>query len=241
VPILPPMPKFPSDAVRAARCVFAAALLGTAAHAAIANPDFTPLPPAAAAASAADAVSRFLIDKGLIGASPTVGAPSGPETGFVAQVRDKASDMVVTAMNFLGVRYRRGGSSADNGFDCSGFTRQVFETSLGLVLPRRADEQAKAPGLVAIPRDELQPGDLVFFNTLKRTFSHVGIYVGDGKFIHAPRPGGEVRVEDMRFVYWAKRFTGARRAEPVAEQAALAAPRAAQSPITTLTPIHAVR
>ena len=65
-------------------------------------------------------------------------------------------------------------------------------------------------------RDELMPGDLVFFNTLKRTFSHVGIYVGEGKFIHAPRPGGEVRVEDMRFAYWARRFTGARRAEPAA-------------------------
>ena len=64
-------------------------------------------------------------------------------------------------------------------------------------------------------RDELMPGDLVFFNTLKRTFSHVGIYVGEGKFIHAPRPG-EVRVEDMRFAYWARRFTGARRAEPAA-------------------------
>ena len=116
-------------------------------------------------------------------------------------------------MNFLGVRYKRGGSDADTGFDCSGFTRQVFETSLGLVLPRRADEQAKAPGLVKVKKDELQPGDLVFFNTLRRTFSHVGIYIGDGKFVHSPKPGGEVRVEDMRIVYWAKRFTGARRVE----------------------------
>jgi len=128
-------------------------------------------------------------------------------------VRDTSSDMVVTAMNFLGVRYKRGGNDADTGFDCSGFTRQVFETSLGLVLPRRADEQAKAPGLVKVKKDELQPGDLVFFNTLRRTFSHVGIYIGDGKFVHSPKPGGEVRVEDMRIVYWAKRFTGARRVE----------------------------
>src|SRR5450631_579485 len=126
--------------------------------------------------------------------------------------------MVLTAMNFLGVPYRRGGNSADGGFDCSGFTRRVFETGLGLVLPRRADEQAKAAGLVAVKRDELQPGDLVFFNTLRRTFSHVGIYVGDGKFIHSPRPGGEVRVEDLRFVYWAKRFSGARRAEAAADR-----------------------
>ena len=180
--------------------------------------DYAPLPPAAAAASAADVVSRFLVEKGLIAPAAAASMSAGP--GFVAQVRDKASDMVLTAMNFLGVRYKRGGNTADSGFDCSGFTRQVFETSLGLALPRRVDEQAKAPGLLTIERDELQPGDLVFFNTLRRTFSHVGIYVGEGKFIHAPKPSGEVRVEDMRFVYWAKRFTGARRAEPVAEQAA---------------------
>lgn len=123
---------------------------------------------------------------------------------------DRAADMVLSAMNFVGVRYRRGGMDA-NGFDCSGFTRHIVETSLGLVLPRRVDDQASAPGLVRVGRDELKPGDLVFFNTLKRTFSHVGIYVGDGKFIHAPRPGGEVRMEDMGFDYWRKRFTGARR------------------------------
>jgi cell wall-associated NlpC family hydrolase len=194
----------------------AGTLLALLASEALANPDFAPIPPTAAAASAADAVNRFLVDKGLIG--PAAAAPDGPP--LVERVRDRASDMVITAMNFLGVRYRRGGNSVDSGFDCSGFTRQVFETSLGLVLPRRADEQAKAPGLVPVKRDELQAGDLVFFNTLKRTFSHVGIYVGDGKFIHAPRPGGEVRVEDMRFVYWAKRFTGARRAEPAQAQVA---------------------
>ncbi|HMC14395.1 MAG TPA: NlpC/P60 family protein, partial [Albitalea sp.] len=71
---------------------------------------------------------------------------------------------------------------------------------------------------------ELRPGDLVFFNTLKRTFSHVGIYIGEGKFIHAPRPGGEVRVEDMGFAYWARRFTGARRIDAVAAPAASAVP-----------------
>ena len=160
-----------------------------------------------------DAVSRFLIEKGLVA---TVAAAAPNESDFVRQVRDKASEMVLTAMNFLGVPYRRGGSTSEDGFDCSGFTRHVFEMSLGLVLPRRADEQARAPGMFAIKRDELKPGDLVFFNTLKRTFSHVGIYVGDGKFIHSPRTGGEVRVEDMRMAYWSKRYTGARRAEPAA-------------------------
>ena len=211
--ILRPMPRFHFTL---SPLLCAGMLMALLSARALAAPDFAPIPPTAAAASAADAVSRFLVDKGLIGAAP---APTGTDgNAFVARVRDKASDMVITAMNFLGVRYRRGGNSVDSGFDCSGFTRQVFETSLGLVLPRRADEQAKAPGLTPVKRDELKPGDLVFFNTLKRTFSHVGIYLGDGKFIHAPKPGGEVRVEDMRFVYWAKRFTGARRAETTREQ-----------------------
>jgi len=127
--------------------------------------------------------------------------------------------MVLTAMNFLGVPYRRGGSSEEAGFDCSGFTRHIFELSLGLVLPHKADQQAHAPGLVPVKRDELQPGDLVFFNTLKRTFSHVGIYVGEGKFIHAPRAGGEVRVEELSLAYWKKRFTGARRVTATAAAA----------------------
>ena len=80
---------------------------------------------------------------------------------------------------------------------------------MGLVLPRRADQQAASTQV--IDKKELQPGDLVFFNTMRRTFSHVGIYVGDGKFIHSPRSGSEVRVEDMRQSYWQRRFDGARR------------------------------
>ena len=211
-------------------------LLGSSTTASLASPaEHAPLPPSVAASTADDAVSRFLVDRGPIGPAP---AGVAAEPGFVGKVRDTASEMVFTAMNLLGVRYKRGGSDADVGFDCSGFTRQVFETSLGLVLPRRADEQAKAAGLVAVKKDELQPGDLVFFNTLRRTFSHVGIYVGDGKFVHSPKPGGEVRVEDMRIVYWAKRFTGARRAEPSIEQASARAPAPSlmqiSAPVTSL-------
>lgn len=172
---------------------------------------------ASASPDPVDGVSRYLIENGMIAAPASSEAPAPKaENALVGRIRDKASDMVLTAMNFLGVPYVRGGTSAERGFDCSGFTRHVFEMSVGLVLPRRVDEQATAQGLIKVKREELKPGDLVFFNTLKRTFSHVGIYVGDGKFIHSPRTGGEVRVEDMRFVYWAKRFTGARRAEPAA-------------------------
>ena len=170
-----------------------------------------------------DAVLQLLHDKGLLNASAQAEAQQ-----IVRQVRDTASDMVLSAMNFLGVPYRRGGTSPEQGFDCSGFTRHIFEASLGLVLPRRADEQARQAGLQAVAREELKPGDLVFFNTMRRAFSHVGIYVGEGKFIHAPRTGGAVRVEDMRQAYWAKRFNGARRAEqpaPAPEVAARLTPR----------------
>ncbi len=129
-------------------------------------------------------------------------------------VADKASDLVGNAMGFLGVRYKRGGNSAETGFDCSGFVRAIYEQTVGLLLPRRADQQAAST--TVIDKKELQPGDLVFFNTMRRTFSHVGIYVGDNKFIHSPRSGSEIRVEDMRVSYWQRRFDGARRVTPAA-------------------------
>ena len=124
-------------------------------------------------------------------------------------VTDRASELVVGAMAFLGVPYRRGGNSIETGFDCSGFVRAMYEQTAGLLLPRRAEQQAAATQ--EINRTELQPGDLVFFNTLRRAYSHVGIYVGDGKFIHSPRAGAQVRVENMRVAYWNTRFDGARR------------------------------
>lgn len=130
-------------------------------------------------------------------------------------VGNAASGLVLNAMGFLGVPYKFGGTSAETGFDCSGFVRAVFEESVGKVLPRRADEQAAATQ--PIERAELKPGDLVFFNTMRRAFSHVGIYVGDGKFIHSPRSGSTVRVEDMRKSYWETRFNGARRVSAVAD------------------------
>lgn len=127
------------------------------------------------------------------------------------KVRDTTSDLVMSAMNFLGVPYRRGGNSEASGFDCSGFTRYVFENSIGRLLPRRSRDQAASNDLLKISRDDLKPGDLVFFNTMRKAFSHVGIYMGDGKFIHAPHSGSHVRIDDMREAYWTQRFNGARR------------------------------
>ncbi len=124
-------------------------------------------------------------------------------------VTERASRLVFDAMGFIGVPYRFGGNSAETGFDCSGFVRAVFAESLGKMLPRRAAQQAAATQVIA--RSELRPGDLVFFNTLRRTFSHVGIYIGDNKFIHSPRAGASIRIESMDVRYWNTRFDGARR------------------------------
>jgi cell wall-associated NlpC family hydrolase len=146
------------------------------------------------------------------GTASAAGVPRSPSTtGHLA-----ASHLVIAALNFLDRPYRLGGDSAETGFDCSGFTRHLFDSALGIRLPRRADEQAHASEFSPVPRNALQAGDLVFFNTLKRTFSHVGIYVGDGRFIHAPRTGAQVRIEDMSANYWSRRYTGARRATALA-------------------------
>jgi cell wall-associated NlpC family hydrolase len=165
-------------------------------------------PPVHKPAALGDPILQLLQQRGLL---PT--AADLDNNRIVQQVRDAASEAVLAAMNYLGVPYQRGGSSADSGFDCSGFTRYIFEHSLGLLLPRRSEQQAHEAGLKKVAREELKPGDLVFFNTLRRAFSHVGIYVGEGRFIHSPRAGGVVRIEDMRQAYWAQRFDGARRAD----------------------------
>lgn len=126
-----------------------------------------------------------------------------------SNVHNAASALVNNAMVFLGVDYRYGGASADTGFDCSGFVQEVFKNTVGRVLPRSAAQQAAAAQ--TIQKEELRPGDLVFFNTMRRAFSHVGIYIGDGKFVHSPSTGSTVRVDSMSAEYWQNRFNGARR------------------------------
>jgi cell wall-associated NlpC family hydrolase len=145
-----------------------------------------------------------------------------------------ASDVVVTAMSMLGVRYKFGGNTPDTGLDCSGLVRLAFAQTFGMTLPRTAGEMSRVGDKV--DKRELQPGDLVFFNTLRRAFSHVGIYVGDGKFVHAPSSGGEVRVESMNIPYWQNRFNGARRVAPdvVASPSEIPAPM--QKPARFVTP-----
>ncbi|WP_019448234.1 C40 family peptidase [Cupriavidus sp. BIS7] len=126
-----------------------------------------------------------------------------------SNVATKAGDLVMNALGLIGVRYRFGGNSPESGLDCSGFVRYVFNDTFGFMLPRRSVEMSQVGTTVAV--NDLRPGDLVFFNTMRHTFSHVGIYIGDNKFVHAPSTGSKIRVDDMRASYWVTRYNGARR------------------------------
>ena len=119
------------------------------------------------------------------------------------------SDIVLRALTLIDTPYRYGGSTPASGFDCSGLVRYVYQAVGARPLPRRSEEMGKVGE--SISRSQLEPGDLVFFNTLARAYSHVAIYIGEGRFLHAPARGGRVRIEALDDRYWRARFDGARR------------------------------
>lgn len=139
--------------------------------------------------------------------TPTTQAAADlPET----QTPQSIQELLLYALSLNGSQYKFGGRSADAGFDCSGFVSHVFHKAAGLVLPHNTKAISKDGERVS--KSELRPGDLVFFNTLRRAFSHVGIYLGDNRFIHASSSAsGDVMISDMSQSYWASRFNGARR------------------------------
>jgi len=132
-----------------------------------------------------------------------------PDTGPMTEERAEA---LLQTLLQLGVDYRYGGKSPESGFDCSGLVAHVFREAYGIELPHNARAQSEYG--VRVSLSELRAGDLVFYNTLNRPYSHVGIYLGDGRFVHAPKTGAQVRVESVGSRYWMKRFDGARRLRP---------------------------
>jgi cell wall-associated NlpC family hydrolase len=154
------------------------------------------LPPAAAAPARGDHAS--------IAATARASA-----TAAAAKVWQGAQDIALFALGMIGVDYRFGGETPDRGLDCSGLIRYVFQQVTGTTLPRTSREMSRLGDKVSMA--ELQPGDLVFFNTRRFAFSHVGLYLGDNRFIHAPSTGGEVEIATLSQGYWKKRFDGARR------------------------------
>jgi cell wall-associated NlpC family hydrolase len=139
----------------------------------------------------------------------TVPPKPPPDTGPMSEQRAEALLQTLLA---LGVDYRYGGASAETGYDCSGLVAHVFREAYGVELPHNARAQSKYGLHVSL--SELRPGDLVFYNTQHRPFSHVGIYLGDGRFVHAPKTGAQVRVESIDSPYWMRHFDGARRIRP---------------------------
>ena len=135
---------------------------------------------------------------------PPVAAPA-----LSATLLQRAQDVAIAALGLVGVDYRYGGESPASGVDCSGLVRYVFSQTTGIALPRTSAEMGRVGARGA--RLDLRPGDLVFFNTRHFVNSHVGIYLGDNRFVHAPSTGSEVAIASLDDAYWKKRFTGARR------------------------------
>jgi cell wall-associated NlpC family hydrolase len=150
-------------------------------------------------------MTRFL----LLSVSLLLGACASPPARQYNASSDQMNDLVMFAVSLADTPYRYGGSSADRGFDCSGFVGYVYRHELHISLPRTSREISRVG--TPVGKGELHAGDLVFFNTQHASFSHVGIYVGDGKFVHSPRSGESVRTERLTMPYWQSRYDGARR------------------------------
>ncbi|MEI7455263.1 MAG: NlpC/P60 family protein [Nitrosomonadales bacterium] len=137
-----------------------------------------------------------------------------PQTTYVAPQDDEAqmSNLAIYAMSLHDTPYQYGGASRSNGFDCSGFVQFVFQNSLGLNLPRTSAEM----GRIGTPMDaaQLRPGDLVFFNTTRSMNSHVGIFIGENRFVHSPKTGKAIMITSLNEKYWHARYNGARRITP---------------------------
>ena len=128
---------------------------------------------------------------------------------LAAYNKEKADDLLMNAMNLLGVSYRWGGTKPATGLDCSGFIQYVFRQAWNVNLPRTSSEMAKVG--MPVNKSDLQPGDLVFFSRYGRRVGHVGMYIGDGKFIHAPSTGKKIQIANLDKPYYVKHYVDARR------------------------------
>lgn len=126
-----------------------------------------------------------------------------------AHTLNQAEGLIAKAKNFIGLPYRFGGTSPTSGFDCSGFMQYVYKQTANIDLPRTSDSMARVGQRVS--REELQPGDMVFFSLGGGRISHVGMYVGEGRFIHSPSTGKSIQITALNSGYWAGKFVTARR------------------------------
>ena len=141
---------------------------------------------------------------------PQVSGLGNDDNGEPVLLRASANEVLIRAIGLVGTPYRYGGNTPEGGFDCSGLVAYVFREATGLQLPRSTREQIAYPAR-SIGRDDLRPGDLVFFNPRGGRVSHIGIYVGEGRFVHAPSSGGTVRLDELDSDYWRRAFVSGKR------------------------------
>jgi cell wall-associated NlpC family hydrolase len=164
---------------------------GTARPSSTSNPNLPVSPPVISATTSAKTNAESI-------------APPASSVGVI-------SDLLIYALSLVGVQYRFGGNSVATGFDCSGYVRHVFSEVTARAPRQRAEDMSKVG--ISVAKEELAPGDLVFYNTSNRAYSHVGIYLGDARFVHSPSVGRAVEIVNMQDNYWARRYNGARRIE----------------------------
>lgn len=154
----------------------------------------------------------MIVSAGLLAACGSPSPRQSASTETITQASrlgsEKGIDVVLYALGLVDTGYRFGGKNPDAGLDCSGMVSHIYQTTLGLRVKGSAADIARQAR--AIERQDLRPGDLVFFNTNNRSFSHVGIYIGDARFVHAPSTNGRVRIDRLGDRYYAQRYEAAR-------------------------------
>ncbi len=148
----------------------------------------------------------------------SVSSRSTPSQSPSALAAEHSSNVLSRAVNALGIRYRWGGSTPEKGFDCSGLVKYAFNDIDEVDLPRTSNAMSRADGK-KVSRDELEPGDLLFFNIRSRRVNHVAIYLGNDRFIHAPRRGKTVTIDTLNKPYWKRHYVLAKRVLPSTESA----------------------
>lgn len=139
---------------------------------------------------------------------PTASRPVDRSVSNIQVASENRQEVVLYALSLLDVNYQFGGANPEAGLDCSGLVYFIYKNALGVTLPHNAAEMARLSR--PVERQALQAGDLVFFNTLGKPYSHVGVYIGDGKFVHAPSSKGHIKVESLSSPWFAARFEGGR-------------------------------
>jgi cell wall-associated NlpC family hydrolase len=199
------------------------------------NPSARPSRRVLAIACAAFGLAAFsLAPAANAQAAPAENVLARSAKAAVSTAWNGAQDVAIYALGLIGVDYRFGGETPEGGVDCSGLVRYVFQQVTGVTLPRTSKELSRLGNKVASA--DLAPGDLVFFDTRRFPFSHVGIYLGDNRFIHAPSTGSEVEISRLSESYWQKHFNGARRLVGVLPSLVPSALAAAAAPLNSPSP-----